>query len=561
MAKLTKRKERTPSPAASRGRRRAMYMSLGMMRVFLAVTSLGMIHPDEFFQSQEVMARHELEDDDPSLHAQLHLPWEYELPTPNRSVFFPALVAGLPYKLLQWWGVRMTGTVLLLTPRLLLCAVSFLIDLALYRCAKALRLKNRFGVVLSFASAWTTLIFMSRPFSNTCETIHLAACMTTLLCFNPHIRFFFGLFHVQTLLLGSLLAFGFFTRFTFPFFFFPLGLELVRRQDAILVDTFRKKSVSSSAPTWRRLCGVVWTGVQGLLAFAVCSIGIIALDTVYFRGEVTSYDIQQLVIAPWNNFIYNLQYENLQLHGVHPRITHAMVNMPMLFGPLYFAFLAHALGSTTNDRIQHLWRGSCVLFPLLCISMAPHQEPRFLLPLLVPLHLFTPNIFKSRWKSIWILFNILLAVFFGILHQGGLVPLLLELSEGGQENLVLSFAFWSKCNVDYTLFKPSATPLVFYKTYMPPRFILAGAEKHASGFQVVDLAGGRAMDDQLHQLSGEKSIAVIAPASVTIDEVTKRWGSGESILAGTCSPHISTEDLALDKPLALNVYVLQNQHL
>lgn len=64
------------------------YALLAVLRVLFCVCGLGMIHPDEFFQSQEVMARHVLHDD-PALQSQLHLPWEFQLPTPNRSVLFP----------------------------------------------------------------------------------------------------------------------------------------------------------------------------------------------------------------------------------------------------------------------------------------------------------------------------------------------------------------------------------------------------------------------------------------------------------------------------------------
>lgn len=72
--------------SASRWRAYALLLAL---RVYAAVGFLGMIHPDEFFQSQEVMARHVLHPQTDPLHAQLFLPWEYQLPTPNRSVLFP----------------------------------------------------------------------------------------------------------------------------------------------------------------------------------------------------------------------------------------------------------------------------------------------------------------------------------------------------------------------------------------------------------------------------------------------------------------------------------------
>lgn len=64
------------------------YLLLAALRVVASAAFLGMIHPDEFFQSQEVMARHALAGQ-PRVRRELFLPWEYQLPTPNRSVLFP----------------------------------------------------------------------------------------------------------------------------------------------------------------------------------------------------------------------------------------------------------------------------------------------------------------------------------------------------------------------------------------------------------------------------------------------------------------------------------------
>jgi hypothetical protein len=38
-----------------------------------------------------------------------------------------------------------------------------------------------------------------------------------------------------------------------------------------------------------------------------------------------------VVVTPLNGVMYNSQSRNLSAHGLHPRITHALVNMPLLF--------------------------------------------------------------------------------------------------------------------------------------------------------------------------------------------------------------------------------------
>ena len=69
----------------------------------------------------------------------------------------------------------------------------------------------------------------------------------------------------------------------------------------------------------------------------------------------------------------------------------------------------------------------CIFSGCGLLSVAQHQEPRFLLPLLLPLCvLFAPRFFCFRWWIVsWIIFNISLLVFFGVLHQGGVIPSLI----------------------------------------------------------------------------------------------------------------------------------------
>ena len=58
------------------------------------------------------------------------------------------------------------------------------------------------------------------------------------------------------------------------------------------------------------------------------------------------------------------------------------------------------------------------------LSIFPHQEPRFLIPLTVPVVLM--NAHKLRWKvfgnmkpflTLWYVFNIFFIVFYGFVHQ------------------------------------------------------------------------------------------------------------------------------------------------
>lgn len=64
---------------------------------------------------------------------------------------------------------------------------------------------------------------------------------------------------------------------------------------------------------------------------------------------------------------------------------------------------------------------------LIGLSIMPHQEARFLCPLLVPLVLIFTWTLPSPpfwfWVT-WLVFNIITTYVFGVVHQGGLIPTL-----------------------------------------------------------------------------------------------------------------------------------------
>jgi len=97
--------------------------------------------------------------------------------------------------------------------------------------------------------------------------------------------------------------------------------------------------------------------------------------------------------------------ENLADHGLHPRATHILVNLPLLYGPVYIALiyrlfcflpglgtsitrLTSASSPSPRDLTVFCLASSCI-FGATCLSAAPHQEPRFLLPLALPLCLLS----------------------------------------------------------------------------------------------------------------------------------------------------------------------------
>jgi phosphatidylinositol glycan class Z len=72
-----------------------------------------------------------------------------------------------------------------------------------------------------------------------------------------------------------------------------------------------------------------------------------------------------------------------------------------------------------------------VIIPLFLLSVFPHQEPRFLLPLLLPIVFTTSKYFSSHYIKgsprilpIWICSNLIGLIFYGYLHQAGVLPMI-----------------------------------------------------------------------------------------------------------------------------------------
>ena len=208
-----------------------------------------------------------------------------------------------------------------------------------------------------------------------------------------------------------------------------------------------------------------------------------------------------------------------------------------------------------------------------------------MLPAIVPLHIFAVSS-DNRSASclltehklgilLWIVFNCALTLFFGVLHQGGVVPMLLLLSaiaSTSVENSTTALSWLTSfCNFDgadnVTMGMLGSVPLVFAKTYMPPRFLLTGVTV-APAFQVIDLAGKNTINDLAELLSVDKAdqlseehrvtVFMVLPASVDFRDMVSESSMLISSMSrlGGCGPHVSTEDFAFDKPFSLELYAV-----
>src|SRR3989338_7325407 len=128
-----------------------VYVGFCFLRVLCAVFLLGYIHPDEYFQSCEVVAG------DVFSFQNLTIPWEFSPADPNRSIVPPMLTCGIPFLLLRLLGAA-TPRLLLLAPRLMAVLLSFSLDAAFHSALLSLwpRMPRsfRFSAMACMGSSW-----------------------------------------------------------------------------------------------------------------------------------------------------------------------------------------------------------------------------------------------------------------------------------------------------------------------------------------------------------------------------------------------------------------------
>jgi GPI mannosyltransferase 4 len=271
----------------------------------------------------------------------------------------------------------------------------------------------------------------------------------------------------------------------------------------------------------------------------------IAADTYYFSP---SPSLSHPVITPWSNFKYNVNALNLAEHGLHPPWTHLLVNLPCLLGPsLLIPIIAP---QSLRTSLIHLLRDICFLCSisgLVLLSSRPHQEFRFLLPiitlLLVSLSQFLPpdllgHTSKSNsrprtrskagdsprvrrmiaknakryygWYTAWIAFNLIAGVFMGSLHQSAIVPITEYLSSRIRQSPPLP-----PCLEPYKTDLARQTRMIWHRTYPAPDWLfgqpLADAQ---SSIEIFNLGGNW---KRLWQMLAESAQVPMAEARVELD--------------------------------------------
>ena len=337
------------------------------------------------------------------------------------------------------------------------------------------------------ATSWVSLTLLGKTFSNSLETIVVDALAALVLSGwgsgsgsyrrpSPHV----------VIAAGGLAAFGCFVRITFPAFAAPLIAFFALKAWSHHLSAHAKRSdnhpgsVFSYAPV---MIETALTGLFGAVGFSLVALLCIATDSLH-EGA--------LVVAPWRNVAYNVRTENLALHGLHPRWTHALVNAPIMFGPALFVAAWHAATALPRSAFTTTLMG-VVATSLAVLSAFPHQEPRFLAPMLLPLAVLAgPTMWRTLpRRALWLVFNGLSVVFWGVMHQGGVLDALALVGRDAAPT-------WRD--------KGSAPCIVGINVYLLPPFVAGEA-----GDEAVFLSFPAASKMDLSQCRGTWPAYVVAP--------------------------------------------------
>lgn len=435
--------------------------------IIIALPFPGYIHPDEYFQSTEIMARD-------ILQLKSRVTWEWNATEPARTIVFPFLSAGLPFNLLKMLEVEYSVNVLIVLPRLTMLGMTYLIEkflILIISNDKANKSDNEL-LVLFFRSSHVSLVFLTKTFSNTLETLFFAIIIFIV----GRIKENEEKTSVFTILIGCICSVGFFARPSFIAFMFGALINYV-------IHLLFNNNVVSII---KKSCKFVFLALFG---FTLISVVNICIDSYYFSG------LKKWHITPLNLIRYNSDIDNLRTHGIHFKGLHFVVNMFLLFGPIYVIFIyfvfkesfyalwesvkrPKTLTVALKTSLLSLTHNSMIvatILPVIILSFIPHQEPRFLVPVIVPLLceivLHLRHQMKPLFILLWLLFNVLSVLWFGFLHQAGLVPVLARLNEQIRSK--------SPTNTFH---------LVFWKTYMPPEHLL-GVQENDTSVKVFDLGG------------------------------------------------------------------------
>jgi len=466
--------------------------------------------------------------------------WEFNSTFPIRSIIpiyvstalpllFLRAISALCGHVISWYSVTVAV-------RLMVTLLSLITDYTAMQLS-ALHATDAMSAAVVVATSYVSLVYYTRTFSNTLESFLYAAllCVVTRKSCSPRIL-------------------------PFPRFPYATAISLL-----IVLGVFNRPTfvIYAAVPyLWwlfsDGVCKVSIKVVKSVLMAVPVSVLLIVCDSIYFghldinnlnvadMSDIVTILTRNLTVAPINFILYNVQSDNLAEHGIHPRYTHFAINLPLLFNVLCVGFFYDVF--TTHFRIHNrkllsMYRDFvmlliCCVVPVGLLSLFPHQEPRFLIPLLPVLAaLYARELHMNHvMMAMWIVANLFSCLFYGSIHQAGVLPCLGYLQQTRSTAVDRHVIFWH--------------------TYTAPQhFLLMTRDPPHGGNTTLTSLEGKSFEDLIHHLTavnsswsahhgGKPEVMLAVPSSEHYYLVCRAADAGITLdLYQSFWPHLSTEHL------------------
>ena len=516
------------------------WIVLSVMRIGLLLTPIGhnvsYIQPDQFFQSTEPIAGDVFD-------TEVLLVWEFNASFPLRNIFFPQLISRPVFTAIKITGLSHSSSLVFIGPRIVTTLLSFICDYSLYKLSEySHRSASVMSSLIVFSSSYISTTYLTQTFSNSIETILVSLLLVNV--FKSIANNYYNTYN--SFIIGSILAFGFFNRPTFVLF--ALG--------PLLFWALSHGYDGQEKRVTQVIKQLITRGLSLLTPFIISSMFLIIGDTLYYSENnfeiyenIVNYRFEEfvrsLVITPLNFAIYNTKTSNLANHGLHPPYFHMLVSVPMAFSILgIFAYLdffqktkqgMKSLFKPTNKPVVNVFDGLCLLtfiIPLVGFSLIPHQEPRFLIPSLIPLCYLYANRVTSRQNLfiVWIVLNVILIIFYAFIHQSGVIRGVLDLSQ--------LIARRAEETID----------IVFCRHYLAPRHLL-NIPKNSTNIRIHDISVLELtdLDIKFNEIKAQNitDFYLMIPSCLTkqLKDLFTRHRIQEYKLVNQYFPHFTGEDI------------------
>lgn len=457
---------------------------LAIFRLLLCLwPQTGYLHPDEFFQSSDINGGK-------FFNSQVHPCWEFTADKPIRFMLITNALNTIAFKIVNLIAAKPTAYQLLVAPRLVYTLASFIIDACLYKLCQYYSSRGLWYLPVSiiFQTSFVCLCCLTRTLSNVIEVI-IFSLLLVVVCqlIRPRFRIIMvtpsrniaahervktSTQLTSSILAGFLVTLGTFNRPTFPCFALVPMLYW-------LTESFKRNSYNARLNIQRVLVPVTVTA-------AITALLSSAYDTVYYTGSTRilsdlytnlvnfrfkeSSDLlaSKWILTPYYFIRYNTNTDNLSKYGLHSPYMHMLINVPFAFNLLGMMFYGKLINLMTGPGVYRLIFSAHRIYALMLLSVLtstivlsfiPHQEFRFLMPLIVPLvYAFAYNIYaSSRWLGVWLLSNLLLIYFYTSVHQAGVIRASLDL-DPVLKSYVAQDANENRTLVDVTSFRSYLGP-------------------------------------------------------------------------------------------------------